>query len=173
LQWLSTIAKLRQKPEKEEIMIRRLALLIAVILLAMTAHAKVNLAAEQAAVKAVLDNYVKSIVQEDMALYEKILSHDTTVMYFGTSEAPILGWQALKPVIEAQNAALSNTTIDVTDTRIRFSPEADFAWATQLWRFRATAGDTQLDLPVRCTWILEKQKGHWIIVHFHKSVASP
>jgi ketosteroid isomerase-like protein len=156
--------------------IRRLILLMAVVslgMLALQAQAKINVAAEETAVKAVLDNYVKSIVQEDIALYEKILSHDTTVVYFGTSEAPILGWQALKPVIEAQNAALSNTTIDVTDTRIRFSPEGDFAWATQLWRFRATAGDTQLDLPVRCTWILEKQKGHWIIVHFHKSVASP
>ncbi|HCC78020.1 MAG TPA: hypothetical protein DEP80_00225 [Anaerolineae bacterium] len=25
------------------------------------------------------------------------------------------------------------------------------------------------ETPVRCTWILEKQKAGWIIVHFHKS----
>jgi ketosteroid isomerase-like protein len=155
-------------------MYRRFVLLVVILgLVTVGCQAKVNLKVEQAAVQAVLDNYVKSIVHEDMALYEKILSHDTTVVYFGSSGAPIEGWQALKAVIEAQNAALSNTTIDVTDTRIRFSPEGDFAWATQLWRFRATAGDTPIDLPVRCTWILEKQNGHWIIVHFHKSVATP
>ena len=157
-------------------MIGRFVLLIAIVSLVTVgcqAQAKVNLEAEQAAVKAVLDDYVKSIVQEDMALYGKILSHDTTVVHFGTSEPPIQGWGALKPLIEAQNAALSNTAIDVTDTRIRFSPSADFAWATSLWRFRATAGDATFDEPVRCTWILEKQKGHWVIVHFHKSVASP
>lgn len=156
-------------------MYRRFILLVVILGLVTVgyqAQAKVNLEAEQAAVKTVLDDYVKSIVQEDMALYGRILSHDTTVVHFGTSGDPIQGWKALEPLIEAQNAALSNTAIDVTDTRIRFSPSGDFAWATSLWRFRATAGDTALDLPVRCTWILEKQKDDWVIVHFHKSVAS-
>jgi hypothetical protein len=27
-----------------------------------------------------------------------------------------------------------------------------------------------LELPVRCTWILEKREAGWVIVHFHKSV---
>jgi len=149
-----------------------LVVILGLVTVGYPAKAKVNLEAEQAAVKTVLDDYVKSIVQEDMALYGRIVSHDTTVVYFGTSEDPIQGWIALKPLIEAQNAALSNTTIDVTDTRIKLSPSADFAWATSLWRFRAKAGDSALDLQVRCTWILEKQKDHWVIVHFHKSVAS-
>jgi len=32
-------------------------------------------------------------------------------------------------------------------------------------------GENLVSLPVRCTWLLEKREGGWVIVHFHKSVA--
>jgi hypothetical protein len=34
----------------------------------------------------------------------------------------------------------------------------------------ATMGNQAIELPVRCSWILEKRGTNWLIVHFHKSV---
>ena len=45
-----------------------------------------------------------------------------------------------------------------------------FAWATSRWVFRAAMDDQEIELPLRCTWILEKREQGWILVHFYKSV---
>ncbi|MCJ7496515.1 MAG: nuclear transport factor 2 family protein, partial [candidate division Zixibacteria bacterium] len=59
-----------------------------------------------------------------------------------------------------------------SDVTIDLSPEGQFAWATSLWNFRATMDSQTIDLPVRCTWILEKRNKDWEIVHFHKSIGA-
>lgn len=50
--------------------------------------------------------------------------------------------------------------------------QADMAWATNQWFFNARIGDQAMTLPLRCTWILEKRDGRWMIVHFHKSAGT-
>jgi ketosteroid isomerase-like protein len=90
---------------------------------------------------------------------------------FGTGAGDrVVGWRALKDVIEAQNAALSGTKIVVSDVTVHISPEGQFAWATSLWDFKATVGEQVIDMPVRCSWILEKRETGWVVVHFHTSV---
>ena len=107
---------------------------------------------------------------ENIDLYAKILSHDQDMTNFGTSEPPIVGWDSLKKIIEDQNAALSQTKIIASDLAIHISKEGDFAWATDLWDFRAMMGEQAIQIPVRCSWVLEKRDGQWVITHFHKSV---
>jgi ketosteroid isomerase-like protein len=134
---------------------------------------KVNVEAEKAAIQTVLDNYVTSIENEDMTLYAKIIAHDPVMVNFGTDASErIVGWNALEKVIEDQNAALSGTKITVSDVTINLTPEGRFAWATSLWNFKAKMGEQEFELPVRCTWILEKENTDWMIVHFHKSVGT-
>jgi ketosteroid isomerase-like protein len=128
--------------------------------------------ADKAAVKVVLDNYIASIEKEDLELYAKNVSHDTTMVNFGAFGPPITGWAALKGVIAGQNESLSQTKITSSDESIHVAPSGQFAWATCLWDFSATMGEAPVQLPVRCTWILEKRNGKWVIVHFHKSVAA-
>jgi len=121
---------------------------------------------------AVLDQYVQSVVREDMEEYAKHVAHDPDMVSFGAFGAPIVGWEALRGVIEGQNAGLDSILIDQSQVKIHVLPGGANAWATSLWRFRANAGQNALDLPVRCTWILEKREGAWLVVHFHKSIAA-
>lgn len=130
----------------------------------------VNIEKETTAIQKVLDNYIVSIEKEDLDLYGQIMSHDPEMVNFGTSEEPIVGWESLRKVIADQNDALAQTKISARDVKVHLSPSGDFAWATSLWNFKAMMGDKLLDLPVRCSWILERQKGGWVIVHFHKSM---
>lgn len=136
------------------------------------ASAPSKIDAEKSLIKAVLDNYIVSIEKEDIDLYAKVMAHDPSMVNFGTSEEPIVGWDALKKLIEGQNAALSDTKIEVKDQKIRVAANKKFGWATSLWNFQAKMGDKAMALPVRCTWILEKKDGAWVIIHFHKSVAA-
>lgn len=133
-------------------------------------QSKVNREAEQQKIKAVLDSYITSIETENIDVYAKVLAHDADMVNFGTSEPPIVGWDSLKKVIEDQNAALSQTKITVSDLVIHISKEGNFAWATDLWDFKTMIGDQALQIPVRCSWILEKREGQWVVIHFHKSV---
>ncbi len=130
-----------------------------------------NIEADRAAIQAVLDAYITSIENEDIELYARILAHDPEMVNFGSGAGDrIVGWEALRQAIEAQNAALSGTTIAQSDVTINVSPDGQFAWATSLWDFKATMGEQAIALPVRCSWILEKRGAGWLLVHFHKSV---
>jgi uncharacterized protein (TIGR02246 family) len=132
----------------------------------------VDIEAEKANINSVLENYVKSVENEDMNLYAQTMAHDSEMVNFGSSGEPIIGWDALKKAIEGQNAALSETKIDVSDMKIHVGEDGKFGWATCLWNFQAKIGENAIKLPVRCTWILEKRENRWIIVRFHKSVAT-
>jgi len=151
---------------------RKISVLIfaLVFIFAMACQQKVNIESEKAAIKAVLDNYVASVENEDMELYAKNMAHDSDMVNFGTSEDPIIGWDALKKIMEDQNAALSQTKINVTNMAIHVSETGKLAWATCLWDLKAMMGENPIELPVRCTWILEKRGNDWVIVHFHKSI---
>jgi ketosteroid isomerase-like protein len=150
-----------------------LAVIAFMLIMIVSCQQKVNIEAEKTAIGAVLNNYVTSIENEDMTLYAKIIAHDPDMVNFGTDASErIVGWNALEKVIEDQNAALSGTKITVSDVTINLAPDGRFAWATSMWIFKAKMGEQELELPVRCTWILEKQNTGWVIVHFHKSVGT-
>ena len=74
--------------------------------------------------------------------------------------------------IAEQNRTCDDTRITVREVRIHVVPSAGIAWATSLWDFTTTNGGREMHLPVRCSWVLEKRRGTWVIVHFHKSVAA-
>lgn len=150
---------------------RYISIMLAIFFLAISACAEVvDVNAEKAAVKAVLDRYVKSVVDEDMELYGENVAHDEAMVNFGAFGAPIIGWEALKQVMEGQNEALSGVKIDVSDMAVHVSADGKLAWATCLWKLTAMMGEEPIELPVRCTWVLEKTEGRWTIVHFHKSL---
>ena len=84
-----------------------------------------------------------------------------------------MGWRPqIERAIKGQFEALSAVTIDVADLAVHVNGEGCTAWATSLWTFKARMGEQPISLPVRCTWILEKRAGAWVIVHWHKSTAA-
>jgi ketosteroid isomerase-like protein len=147
-------------------------LLIVNLLLSCQQQEQTNIKDEKASVKKTLDNYVKSIVDEDMDLYSEIVAHDSNMINIGggTDLSWIEGWVQLKDVMNGQNDAFSETKIDVTKERIFVSPSGRDAWAVTLWNLKTVLsdGNTYL-LPLRCTWVLQKRNDKWIIVSFHKS----
>jgi len=135
----------------------------------------VNVEAEKAAIKSVLDSYVTAVENADIKLYSKVVANDPDTVNFGTDASErIVGWDALKKAIEAQFTALPGTKIAVSDVTVNVLSGGQFAWATSLWVFKATVAATgqTIELPVRCSWVLEKRGRGWVIVHFHKSVAT-
>ena len=155
---------------------RRYALLVTLVVVAIVIgcqrRAPVVSDADKAAIETVLKNYITSIEGEDLDSYAQNMAHDTAMVNFGAFGAPIVGWAALREVIAAQNTGLDQTKIIATDQRIHIAPSGQLAWATSLWDFRATMGEMPMALPIRCTWILEKRDGQWVILHFHKSLAA-
>jgi uncharacterized protein (TIGR02246 family) len=139
------------------------------------AKATVNVEAENALIKSVLDNYAKAVENEDIELYGKVVANDPDMVNFGTDASErIVGWDALKKAIQAQFAALPGTRITASDVTVNVLSGGRFAWATSLWVFKATVAATgqAMEVPVRCSWVLEKRDKGWVIVHFHKSVGT-
>jgi uncharacterized protein (TIGR02246 family) len=145
-------------------------LVVAVMLVASCCQQQANIEAEKSAIKAVLDQYVASIENEDMDAYARLVAKDSDMVNFGGFGDPIMGWDALKQTIEGQNAALSETKITVGHMNIHISETGTLAWATCLWNLKAKMGEAPVELPIRCTWVLEKRNNSWVIVHFHKSM---
>jgi ketosteroid isomerase-like protein len=138
-----------------------------------TSRTAAKVAAETAAIKSVLGDYITAVENADLGLYGKIVSHDPEAVNFGTDASDrIVGWDALRKVMEAQFAALKETRITASDVTVNIAPGGRFAWATSLWDFKAKMGEQEVALPVRCTWVLEKAESRWVIVHFHKSVGT-
>lgn len=142
------------------------------VVLAGGCQPRVDLDAETQMVQKVLESYVTSIETEDMDLYSTCVAQDPTMVNFGGFGDPIIGWDGLKAVMEGQNEALSNTEVTVSNMAIHVSDDGRHAWATCLWDLKAVMGENPVELPIRCTWILGKQEGRWVIVHFHKSMAA-
>ena len=142
------------------------------LLISTCAQPTVDIEAETAAVEDVLGEYVKSVEMEDMELYAKLVTHDTTTVNFGGFGKPIVGWTALEKVMEGQNEMLSDTRIEVSDLRVHVSADGKLAWATCLWNLKAMMAENPVELPIRCTWVLGKREVGWMIIHFHKSMAA-
>jgi ketosteroid isomerase-like protein len=133
---------------------------------------RIDAAAETEAIRAALDSYVKSVVDEDMQQYWQVMDRDSTMVNVGagTGISWIAGWEELDEVMNGQNDAFSETTIDVPQEWIRVGPTGSFAWAVTRWDLATVLSDgSRALLPLRCSWVLEKRDGRWIIVHFHKS----
>jgi ketosteroid isomerase-like protein len=147
-------------------------ILIVVLIFSCQQQEQINIPNEKASVKKILDNYVKSIVDEDMSLYSEIVAHDSNMINVGggVNLSWIEGWEQLKEVMNGQNAAFSETKIDVTKEQIFISPTGKDAWAVTLWDLKTVLSDgNSYLLPLRCTWVLQKRDNKWIIVSFHKS----
>jgi uncharacterized protein (TIGR02246 family) len=157
---------------KEEVNVKyiTLAMLFTALVFVACKKPSVDIEAETAAVNAVLDEYVKSVETENMEAYAKLVAHDSAMVNFGGFGKPIAGWDALKKVMEGQNGMLSETNIEVSGLQIRVCADGKLAWATCLWDLKAMMAENLVELPIRCTWVLEKREAGWIIVHFHKSM---
>jgi len=128
-------------------------------------------ASERASVKAALDGFVRAVERHDLDGLPEVVAQDPDLVWIGTGEDEwIVGYEALKGVVQARNEALDYIRIAVSDETIHLSSDEQAAWATNRWVFRARRGGEELELPLRCTWVAEKRDAGWVLVHSHKSL---
>ena len=126
---------------------------------------------ERALVKAALDAFVRTVEERNLDGLSGVVAQDPDLMWIATGEDEwIVGYDALKEAMRAQNEALEYIRISVSEENIHLSPSEQVAWATNRWVFRARMAGNELKLPLRCTWVAEKREAGWVLVHSHKSL---
>lgn len=140
----------------------------------MEARLVVDQMSTRAEVKAAIDAWITSVEDRDISMLPQVVVQDPDAVWIGPGAGEWLpGYESLEQAMQAQNDALHDIHITVSDETIHLSPSGDMAWATNQWIFGAIMGDQALAMPLRCTWIVEKRQNRWIIVHFHKSSGMP
>jgi len=125
---------------------------------------------EAAAVADTLKRYVDAVEERDLVRYAAVVAHDDDLAWYGSMPGQIVGWSEVEQVMRGIFDAGSDIKITQTDLRVHFSPDRQLAWATCLWDWRGKTGEEVAEVPVRCTWVLERRDAEWVIVHWHKSV---
>jgi ketosteroid isomerase-like protein len=121
-------------------------------------------------IHAALMMWIDTIEGCEITKLPEVVYQDQDLVWIGTDKEDWLrGYAELKKAIQAQNNALHNIQIKVTEETIHTSPDENFAWVTNQWMFSAQKDGQNFELPLRCTWIVEKREASWRIVHFHKS----
>ena len=132
----------------------------------------VDVEAEKANVKMVLDQFIQVMEQEDMELAEKIISHDKDMVSFGTDASERwVGWEAMKQSMEEQFGAFDGTDLTAKDQVIHVNSTGNTAWFSGLMDWYTTAMGNPVELNnARYTGVLEKRDGNWVLVQMHFSV---
>lgn len=132
----------------------------------------VDIEAEKAKVKSVIDQFAKVWETKDLELLSEIFAHDADMVINGT-DAPErwIGWEPFKEAVAEMFTALENIKIKVQEQSIKVHPSGQVAWFAQVWDW-----DFLMDgKPVRSegqrlTGVLEKRDGSWVFVQLHNSV---
>jgi len=132
----------------------------------------VDLAAEQAAAKAVVDLFPQVMATEDMDLMGQIFAHDPNMVIFGTDASERwVGWDAFRASVEVQFASYENAEVVTRDQVVTVHPSGEVAWFSEVMDWHLTAGGEPVSLEgMRMTGVLEKRPGAWVFVQMHVSV---
>jgi len=147
--------------------------MLAILALVMSGRSqKVDIEAEKAKVKSVVDQFEQFWETEDMDLLARIMAHDADMVNYGSDAAEhFVGWEALKESVEKMLPSLENIKITVKDQVIKVHPSGNVAWFSEVWDWDLVVeGKPVHSGDQRLTGVLEKRNGSWVLVQFHNSV---
>ncbi len=133
---------------------------------------KVDLEAEKARVKSVVDQFEQVWETKDMELFSRIMAHDADMVVYG-SDAPEhwVGWEPLRESVEKMLPSFENIKITVKKQVIKVHPSGNVAWFSEVWDWdMVLEGKAVRSEGQRLTGVLEKRNGNWVFVQFHNSV---
>ncbi len=133
---------------------------------------QVDIAAEKAKVNTVLDQVIQMMETEDLDLFSRLFAHDPDMVCFGTDAGErIVGWEALKTVMQTQFAATENSKLSVTDRVIKVHNSGEVAWFSEIIDWNMLSEGQTMELKgLRGSGVLEKQNGNWVVIQLHYSV---
>ncbi|MBI2617541.1 nuclear transport factor 2 family protein [Candidatus Gottesmanbacteria bacterium] len=132
----------------------------------------IDIEAEKAKVKSVIDQFQQIWETKDMELLSKIIAHDAEMVNFGTDAFEhFVGWEALKKAVEKMLPSFENIKIAVRNQVVKVHPSRNVAWFSQVWDWGLMVeGKPVHSEGQRFTGVLEKRNGKWVFVQFHNSV---
>jgi uncharacterized protein (TIGR02246 family) len=133
---------------------------------------KVEIEAEKAKVKSVVDQFAQFWETKDMELLSRIMAPDTDMVNYG-SDAPeyFVGWEMLRGSVEKMLPSLQNIRITVRDQVTKVHHSGEVAWFSEVWDWDLVVeGKPVRSEGQRLTGVLEKRSGNWVFVQFHNSV---
>ena len=127
---------------------------------------------EQTQVKAVLDQLIKASETEDMESLSQVYAHDDDMVIFGTDVGErLVGWDALKALMQKQFDATEDSQLNVRDEVVHVHESGRVAWFSETIDWELTVEGQTVKLEgLRATGVLEKRNDNWVIVQLHYSV---
>jgi ketosteroid isomerase-like protein len=160
-----------------EVAMKKLALFAVVLGFAFVTLAaqsgKLNVEAEKAKVRLVLETYVKALEAEDLEQLLRLFVRDDDLATVNVMTPGIsLGQKHLKAATEGWFNAVKDIDLTVKNETIKVSSAGDAAWIS----FTLDGSHSYPNQPgrydykdMRATWGMEKRKGRYLIVQGHWS----
>ena len=132
----------------------------------------VDIEAEKAEVKALIDDFVLGWETDDSELFSKIFAHDDDMTMFGTDAAEhFVGWEPIKESIQKQFDASENIQVATRELSIKVHKSGEVAWVSYLMDLKGESMGEPFSIEgMRITVVMEKRNGNWLIVQVHASV---
>jgi ketosteroid isomerase-like protein len=132
----------------------------------------VDVEAEKATVKALIDDFGRFWETEDMELFSKVFAHDDDMIVFGTDAAERwVGWEQFNESVQKQFESMENTQNTTRELDIKVHNSGEVAWVSFLMDVKGEAMGEPFSLEGgRFTGVKEKRNGNWVIVQLHVSV---
>jgi ketosteroid isomerase-like protein len=132
----------------------------------------VDIEAEKAAVRTLIDDFVIAWETEDLELFSKIIAHDNDMVMFGTDAAEyFVGWEPMMESMKKQLDASENVQIATRDLSIKVHKSGEVAWVSFFMDLKGESMGEPFSVEgMRVTAVLEKRNGNWLFMQFHASI---
>lgn len=132
----------------------------------------IDLEKEKEKIALVLEKYVIANEKQDIDLVHEIWAAEPDIVVIGTnSDEKIIGWDAIKNVLQRQFDSFEDTYISVHDQVVEINDSGNTAWFSEILNYNYIyQGDAVQYEGLRFTGVLEKSNGDWFIVQSHMSI---
>ena len=132
----------------------------------------VDIEAEKASVKSVLEMINTAFETENMEMFSKCFSRNPDMVIFGTDAAERwVGWEAFAEAQKQFFEAQEESSLSIRDLVIHVHEGCEVAWVSYRMDWKGKALGEPFDFSgIRFTGVLEKQGGKWVVVQWHGSV---
>ncbi|MBI9035164.1 MAG: nuclear transport factor 2 family protein [Bacteroidales bacterium] len=131
-----------------------------------------NIEEETEKVELVLERYIIANETKDIDLVHQVWAPDKDIVVFGTeSNEKLIGWEAIKRVVERQFDNFEDVYISASDQVIKVNCHGNAAWFSEILDYNYTFNEKAYAFEgIRFTGVMEKQGEDWLIVQSHLSV---
>ncbi len=131
-----------------------------------------NIEEETEKVELVLERYIIANETKDIDLVQQVWAPDRDIVVFGTeSDEKLIGWEAIKKVVEDQFENFEDVYISASDQIIKVNCSGNAAWFSEVLDYNYTFNEKAYSFEgIRFTGVMEKQGEDWLIVQSHLSV---